>query len=326
MEIPELLSGPFWGELRYFLAVAKTRSLSQAAQVLHSSQPTVGRAVKRLEDLIGAQLVLPSAKGIALTERGATLAAALRNIDLELYQISTILQSEKKELEGVVRVSISEGLAGFFVAPRIQAFSKAHPRIRLDLLTFQAPEKLRENRFDILVSLNPIEGAQFAVRPAGAIHLIALASHGYIKQYGSPRQSDLRNHVFVDSPIYQSPSPIWRAWQEAVKLGHVAHTCENSFPYGLMVRSGLGIGLLANYAMSESTLVPLDLDIAIRLPIYIVAMGERLRSRPVRLVFEWLGEVLGPSVPWLADLDNPRIVPASNMTDTLELLLPGSSG
>ena len=70
----------------------------------------------------------------------------------------------------------------------------------------------------------------------------------------------------------------------------------------------------------------LDLDIAVRLPLYIAAMGERLRSRPVRLVFEWLGEVLGPSVPWLSDLENPRIVPASNMTDTLELLLPGSGG
>lgn len=321
-DAPALLSGPFWGELRYFLAVAKTRSLSQAAQLLHSSQPTVGRAVKRLEDLIGAQLVIPSVKGIALTERGSMLAASLRNIDLELYQISTILQSEKKELEGVVRVSISEGISGFFVAPRLLGFSKNHPRIRMELLMLQAVEKLRENSFDILVSLNPVEGSEFAVRRAGTIHLISLASHSYIKQYGTPRENDLKNHVFVDSPIYQSPSPIWKPWQDAIKRGQVAHTCENSFPYGLMVRSGLGIGLLGNYAMSERALVPLDLNIAIALPIYIVAMAERLRSRPVKLVYEWLGEALGPSIPWLSDLEDPRLAPTTGLRDTLGLLLP----
>jgi DNA-binding transcriptional LysR family regulator len=325
-DAPELLSGPFWGELRFFLAVAKTRSLSQAAQLLYSSQPTVGRAVKRLEDLIGAQLVIPSVKGIALTERGAMLAASLRNIDLELYQISTILQSEKKGLEGVVRVSLSEGISGFFVAPRLLGFSKNHPKIRMELLMLHAAERLRENRFDILVSLNPVEGAEFTVRRAGTIHLIALASHSYIKQYGTPREGDLKGHVFVDSPVYQSPSPIWKSWQDATKRGHIAHTCENSFPYGLMVRSGLGIGLLGNYAMSERALVPLDLNIAIDLPIYIVSMAERLRSRPVKLVFEWLSEVLGPSVPWLADMDDPRLAPTAGLHDTLDLLLPGSFG
>ena len=48
-----LLSGQFWGELRVFLAVAKTKSFNRAAEITNTSQPTVSRQVKRLQDVVG---------------------------------------------------------------------------------------------------------------------------------------------------------------------------------------------------------------------------------------------------------------------------------
>ena len=48
-----LLSGQFWGELRVFLAVAKTKSFNRAAEITNTSQPTVSRQVKRLQDAVG---------------------------------------------------------------------------------------------------------------------------------------------------------------------------------------------------------------------------------------------------------------------------------
>jgi len=42
-----LLSGEFWGELRVFLAVAKTKSFNRAAEITNTSQPRVSRQVKR---------------------------------------------------------------------------------------------------------------------------------------------------------------------------------------------------------------------------------------------------------------------------------------
>jgi hypothetical protein len=49
-----LLSGQFWGELRVFLAVAKTKSFNRAAEMTNTSQPTVSRQVKRLQDVVAA--------------------------------------------------------------------------------------------------------------------------------------------------------------------------------------------------------------------------------------------------------------------------------
>src|SRR5258708_22844881 len=57
--------------LRYFIAVAKAGSLTVAAQqTLHTSQPSLSRQIRDLEDAVGAQLLTRRARGIELTPAG----------------------------------------------------------------------------------------------------------------------------------------------------------------------------------------------------------------------------------------------------------------
>jgi Bacterial regulatory helix-turn-helix protein, lysR family len=79
IEDGSLLSGRYWGELRTFLAVAKGKSLNRAADELGVSRMTAGREIRRLQDAIGAQLVVFSKTGAALTRRGEELARARCN-------------------------------------------------------------------------------------------------------------------------------------------------------------------------------------------------------------------------------------------------------
>src|SRR5687767_9352967 len=104
-----LLSGQFWGELRVFLAVAKAKSFNRAAEVLNTSQPTVSRQVRRLQDLMGSQLFVPTKSGVKLTGKGQALAQALTKLDHSLYALTNDLKAESKEAEGVVRVSVTDG-------------------------------------------------------------------------------------------------------------------------------------------------------------------------------------------------------------------------
>jgi hypothetical protein len=53
--------------------------------------------------------------------------------------------------------------------------------------------------------------------------------------------------------------------------------------------------------------VPLEIDLRVSVPLYLIALTDRLNVRSVRLVFDWLSEVFGNN-PWFADefkLDNP---------------------
>src|ERR1700760_4032486 len=105
----KLLSGQFWAELRVFLAVAKTKSFNRAAEITNTSQPTVSRQVKRLQDVVGSQLFVATARGVKLTQKGEALARALDRLDQTLNSITSDLRAETTEAEGTVSVSITDG-------------------------------------------------------------------------------------------------------------------------------------------------------------------------------------------------------------------------
>lgn len=322
LDNPHVLSAPFWAELRVFLAVAKAKSITGAAEELHMSIPTVSRQVRRLQDIIGSQLFITTQNSIRLTQKGEELASMLSTLDERLFEISRDLGLENRETEGHVRVSVTEALAGIFIAPSLRSFSERYPRVHLHLQNPSNLASFKENHTDIMVSFTPASGT-IHCQPCGVVHLLPVAGRAYIEQYGLPTRGNLESHFFVDTEYYKGKSGLWESWQNAIARGEVAHDCDNSFAYGLMVKSGLGIGLLASYALADPTIVPLDLGIHITLPIFLLALTERLQSRPVRLVYDWLGEVLGSKSPWFAPELDLSELPKITLEDTVEQIVAG---
>jgi LysR family hca operon transcriptional activator len=71
--------------LRYFVAVAETESLTLAAKSrLHTSQPSLSRQIRDLEEEIGAQLMTRTARGIELTPAGRTFLDHARGVLLQV--------------------------------------------------------------------------------------------------------------------------------------------------------------------------------------------------------------------------------------------------
>jgi DNA-binding transcriptional LysR family regulator len=303
-----LLSGQFWGELRVFLAVAKTKSFNRAAEITNTSQPTVSRQVKRLQDVIGSQLFISTARGVRLTQKGEALARALSRLDYTLHSLTSDLKAESREAEGVVRVSITDGLNALFAAPALVRFSEQHPKIQLHLKNPLNLISLRENQTDMMIGIIPSETSDIQFRKLGHLHFIPVVARAYIEKHGLPTRNNLEQHLFIQSEYYLARTGLWDGWQQAVARGRIAHYCDNSFAYGMLVKAGNGIGMLASYTLVEPRLIPLEIDLRISIPLYLIALSERLQARPVRLVFDWLGEVFGPNNPWFSDefkLSNP---------------------
>lgn len=313
LDNPKVMSAPFWGELRVFLAVAKAKSLSGAADQLNMSTPTVSRQVRRLQDIIGSQLFITTQNSIKLTPKGEELAEVLSTLDERLFSISRDLGSENRETEGMVRISLTEALAGLFLAPHVPAFSSRYPGIHLHIQNPSNLTNFKENSTDIMVSFAPASGGVTA-HPCGWVHLIPVASRRYIEHYGLPNRNNLESHLFIDTEYYKGKTGVWAPWQAAIGRGVTAHHCDNSFAYGLLIKAGQGIGLLASYALAEPSLVPLELDIHIAMRIHLLALSERLQSKPVRIVFDWMCQIF--------DADNPFFSSAFDLStlrkDTLE--------
>jgi len=79
--------------LRYFVAVADAGSLSVAAERLHTSQPSLSRQIRDLEEEVGAQLLTRSARGIDLTPAGR---AFLEHARLVLSQVEAATEAARR--------------------------------------------------------------------------------------------------------------------------------------------------------------------------------------------------------------------------------------
>jgi DNA-binding transcriptional LysR family regulator len=304
----KLLSGQFWGELRVFLAVAKTKSFNRAAEITNTSQPTVSRQVKRLQDVVGSQLFIATARGVKLTQKGEALAQALCRLDHTLFSITSDLKAEAGEPEGTVSVSVTDGLNALFAAPALDQFSAEYPKIQLHLKNPINMMNPRENQTDIVIGFRPAESSDIRFQKLGQLHFIPVAAKDYIRKYGLPTRDNLEQHVFLQSAYYLTKTGLWDGWQRAVARGRIAHYCDNAFAYGMLVKTGQGIGMLGSYTLLEPSAVPLEIDLRISVPLYLIALTDRLSARPVRLVFDWLSEVFGSNNPWFADefrLNNP---------------------
>jgi DNA-binding transcriptional LysR family regulator len=313
LDDPRILSGQFWGELRVFLAVAKAGSFSRAATVLATSQPTVSRQVKRLQDLMGAQLLIPTQSGVKLTAKGEQLARSLAELDQSLFLLSNDLKAESRDEEGLVRISVTDGLGVFFLVPALQQFSIEHPRIQISLQSPLNLNDLRQNQTDLMLSFAPVQASDVTSRPLGTLHLVPVASRAYVQRHGVPTRRNLKEHFFIQTSLYMAESPLWEMWNAAVDQGRISHYSENSFAYGMMVKSGLGIGLLGNYTVMEPAALPLELSVHVPIRMHAAVMSERLGARPVQLAFDLICQVFGQGNPWFSD--ELTLTPAPSIGD-----------
>ena len=295
-----LLSGRYWGELRTFLAVAKARSLNRAADELGVSRMTAGREIRRLQDAMGAQLIVFSKTGAALTQRGEELTRTLQRFDREIHTLTTDLRAEIKQAEGAVRISVTDGLGVVFVVPGLRRLALSHPRLCVEMKSPQNYMSLVENQTDLMVGFGRENHQDLTSVRMGTFHFLPMASRTYVERMGLPTRDNLEHHQFVDTARYSSKVDIWKPWGRLVERGYVSHRCDASITYAMMVKEGLGIGLLGNYNILDPTSVPLDLDCAIAIPLYLTALTERLHAKPVRVVFDFVLSLLGADNPWFA--------------------------
>jgi DNA-binding transcriptional LysR family regulator len=208
-------------------------------------------------------------------------------------------------------------LTGFFIVPGAVDFTQRYPKIRthlrnpVDLLDF------RENQCDVMVGFGALREADLTSKAAGFLHLIGAVSRSYVAKHGMPTVDSLKSHRFIDADYYASQTDTYAPWRNAVARGTIVHRCDNSISYGLMVKAGLGIGLVGNFALANPEMVPIGLGIHVKLPLFISAQTERLKSRPVRLVFDWLCDVFSPENPVFSREFNPKTKPSQALAQTL---------
>ena len=192
-----------------FVRAVETGSLSAAARDLNLGQPKVSRYVAALEVHLQTTLMLRTTRKLALTPEGERYYAEARRILDAIAESESSLRDET-EPTGLLRVACPTALAHAFVLPQVHLFLARHPRVSLDLQISDRYVNLVDEGAELAIRIGHLEDSALRARRIGMFERVCVASSGYLKVHGVPRQpADLREH---DCVVYTLLSP-GGSWQ-----------------------------------------------------------------------------------------------------------------
>src|SRR4051812_4169926 len=93
--------------IRYFLSLARTGSMSKAAELHHISPPAFSKAMRVFEGEVGQKLLVPSGRGILLTDQARALVPLLTEAVEKLDSIQQLARRAPEKHGGLARKTLS---------------------------------------------------------------------------------------------------------------------------------------------------------------------------------------------------------------------------
>ncbi|MDR6788017.1 DNA-binding transcriptional LysR family regulator [Sphingomonas sp. BE138] len=193
-----------------FAKVAETGSFARAAQELGLANPTVSKAIARLEARMGVTLLNRTSRRLALTEGGrAVLPRATR-----LLREGEAAEDEAKEQSAVprgrVRISVPVSFGIGYMAAILPAFMAAYPEVTLDLALSDRHVDLVAGGFDLALRIARLEDSSLVARRLCTVRLLLVASPGYWNRVGRPTHpAQLARHRALAYSGAANPG-VWR--------------------------------------------------------------------------------------------------------------------
>jgi DNA-binding transcriptional LysR family regulator len=253
-----------WGNARIFLEVVRCGSFRAAAERLGQSINSVRRRITEFEREIGATLFTRDVLGTKLTDEGAQVVDAVERMEAASFDVLRGAKLAAPTIAGEVRVSVTEGIGTFWLAPRLVEFQRAFPNILVDLHCAMRSADVLRHEADVAIQLVRPLALDVKVAKIGRLHVMWYASHSYIELYGKPTSyEELIKHRLVmqfsdqtaAKEIFDTSFPGMRQQDLLVMRTNVS-----SANYWAIAK-GAGIGLLPTYASAIGARVePLDIE------------------------------------------------------------------
>ena len=157
-------------QLRAFLAIADTGSITRASETLHLVQPALSRQLRMLEDELGTPLFERTPRGMELTDAGARLVERARRALREIDGARTEIRAANPgAVRGTVDVGLLTSQSELISAPLVAALKTSHPELLLRIYTGYS-DRLRE----WLETTLRDPAREFPLFPAGLAFLMLL--------------------------------------------------------------------------------------------------------------------------------------------------------
>ena len=142
-----------WDDLRLFLAVARTGSISGAARQLDVQHSTVSRRMRQLEERLGTRLIERKKGGYELTEAGEEVRQAANRMEREVLGVDGALLGKDTDMVGPLRVTAINNMATSVFMPMFARFSEQNPMVELHVAVSNSDASLYQREADVAIRL-----------------------------------------------------------------------------------------------------------------------------------------------------------------------------
>jgi LysR family hydrogen peroxide-inducible transcriptional activator len=188
-------------DLKYLVAIADHNHFGMAASSCFVSQPALSMQIKKLENILGVQLIERTSKAALLTDAGKLITEHARDI---LYRVDTLKEVAKQANDpfcGELHLGVVPTLAPYLLPHIIPGLSKQFPKLTIYLVEEQTPNliaKLKQGKLDGALLGLPLLDDDFVALPLFEEEfLLALPPNHSLSKRKIIKISDLENKVLL---------------------------------------------------------------------------------------------------------------------------------
>lgn len=245
--------------LRYFVAVAEELNFTRAAARLRVAQPALSTQMKDLEAELQTTLFERGRAGVQLTRAGKVFYQRARAILAQATEAANAARTAAGLITGSLNLGFPSGVHLNYLAPAIEAFRKANPKVEFDYFHGLPPQQLkalREGRIDVAF-LNlpaPLDGFEHQVVWRVPFKVVLPKRHPLAKR-ASFRLADLRGEDFVFCTREARPEFYDEFFRQCANAGFRPHVVKEvgGYPSNMLglISVGVGLSVLPHFTQVE---------------------------------------------------------------------------
>lgn len=208
-------------ELRAWVVVVDTGSITAAAEQLSQTTSGISRALSRLEKKLQTTLLHRTTRRIALTEEGQIFLEHAREILRSVETAEEQIAQRREIPSGRLRVNAATPFMLHVIVPLLDEFTARYPLIQLELNTDDLVIDLLEQQTDIAIRIGELRDSSIHARALGSSRLRLVASPDYLAKYGVPtRVEDLDDHRLLGFSQLDRHNvwPVWKSEGEPLQI------------------------------------------------------------------------------------------------------------
>jgi DNA-binding transcriptional LysR family regulator len=240
--------------LESFVEVARTGSVSRAAEALFVTQPALTARLKSLESDLGVELFVRSARGMKLTDAGrAFLPYAQRTLRL-VTEGRQAISDLREGATGELVIGAAPAVSTYLLPAILKSFRRAYPNVRLGVKTGHTEEVLEMVlRQDVHIGLGrPVRHPEVELIPVFEDEMLLVVSRRHpFASRTKVRMDELASERLIlfdrTSSYHELTSALFR---EAGVVPVSVMELDNVEAAKKMVQEGLGVALLPRMALA----------------------------------------------------------------------------